>query len=117
MPGESIEAELFEREISEDGTHAIILTRWLDQLGIDVTITAVGTPAIKSGPDAALVMANESVNASAYVSLRTGVSHPAGHVIFVDFSAGTAGKQYDVKIPFTITGGATRVVIQPVYVV
>lgn len=110
-------ADLLEKDAAEEWNGAIILSRWLDQYGTDLTISSVGSPSILSGPDELLTLSDLDTNATSYTSRKKGTAHPAGEVITYTVAGGTRQKRYDVKIPFTTSDGQTLVVIQPIYVI
>ena len=101
------------KESSEDWNADIILSAWLDQLGVDLTIASAGVPSILDGPDSALVITAQAVNAADFTSKIDGTIHPPGSVLTYHVAGGTRGGRYDVKFPFTTTDGQTLSVIQP----
>lgn len=96
---------------------AIIMTDQLNQLGTDRTITSVGTPVIRKGPDSSLTISGETKNTSTYTSQKEGTTHVAGEVILYSVSAGTAGERYEVLFPCTLNDGQVVAVIQPFTVI
>lgn len=110
-------ADLLEIDTSESVTLAIILSRWLNQHGTDLSIASVDTPSFRLGPDELLEISDVTVNAAEYTSRKKGTAHAAGTVILYTASGGTSGYRYEIKFPFTTSDGQTIVVIQPIYVI
>lgn len=96
---------------------AIIMTPQLNQSGTDRTISSVGTPVIRKGPDTALTISGETKNSSSYTSQKEGTTHAAGEVVLYSAAAGTAGEYYEVLFPLTLDDAQVIAVIQPINVI